>query len=353
MIIIPISFDLNEFKNDLKIFKKSKHSGSYVDSMDFELSVHTFWNQIEDKIKEHFENKGMDENQIEMKVQKTLQKIKNSPAGFSLNKFGLGEFLKNAAEPELGVNQLQFFIILNEEKAPLAPDGVIMLAIDNGIGFPESYLNKDTEKKQGLANVRVIKDPGYVEGKIENNETMIERKKTISTKSEKEGSFGGKGIGLEELAKAVSLYQKDHPKKILGRMLAGNIDDFNKSSFKSLISETEDFKLPKQGAVIILHSPYYSDELIKSCEDSFSTRYKDFIKNLDLAEKAEKDSEMELDSPPPQQALSVTIVMPKTPRTPFLFNVPKSPGTPTTPRTPLTREARNEKGKQYLRRQKS
>jgi hypothetical protein len=343
MITISIQYNLAGFKENLEEFKTEKSTGSYVDSIDFELEIMAFWNEIEEKIKQHFENKGMDESNIEAEVQKTVDKIKYSPAGYSINKFGLGEFLKNAAEPGLGVDALNFLIALDEEKNPLDAHGVTIIVIDNGRGYPKDYLNKDTEKKHGMANMRIVKDPGYVEGDRENKSAMMDRKKTVSNKTEKAGSLGGKGIGLVELAKAVSVYNKEDSKNVLGHMLIGNVDDLNKSPSKSLLSEVEDFKLPTRGAVTILYSPYYSNELIQACEDSFSTRYQDIITSKQLSKAANFDSDSDVEEQDSDVSMSISLAQlstlppPPTPVNKQLTNEPmffpkvNIPITPTTP----------------------
>ena len=364
-MLIFIPFDIDLFKKELQQFKNEKHSGEYVGSIGFELEVHVFWDLIEKEIKQQVENKTPDALEAENDVKKTLEKIKYSPAGFSLNKFGLGELLKNAAEPGLDITRLNFFIILNEEKAALEPNGIIIIVIDNGRGFAKSYLNKDVKKLQDMSNVRAIKDPAYVEGKIEDKEVVIERKKTLSNKLNIDNSLGGKGIGLVELAKTVTIYKKDQPSDILGRMLVGNIEDFDKTSFKSLLSNVEDFKLPKQGAVTIVCSPYYSEDLIKVCESSFSKRYKEFITNISFAERAEKNLEPGLSSlsqlstvtfppillmPPNQPTLSAHGIFPKVNFAAPLVEVSNVPHLTHVPRAPLSRERRNKIGIEYLRR---
>lgn len=304
--------NLNEFNEQIKIEKKeqtkietkeqtetkqTETKASYTESLAFGTQeLIPFLAALKKSIKQNLtKTVRKSKDPIETQANKIMEKILCSPAGYSLSHFGLAELLKNAAEPGLTATKLNFIIALDDEKEFLNPRGVTILVIDNGSGFSEKdYLDKDKEKKQeGFSNVHIIKDPGYVEGKLENKLVAKERKKTTSNKEGKLDSFGGRGLGLIELAKAATVYEEKNPTNILGRMLVGNIKELNKSTFKSLTSDIPDFTLPTQGAVTILYSPYYSDQLKESCGNSFSSFYNTHIVGKILGKQSEEKAEEE------------------------------------------------------------
>jgi hypothetical protein len=306
-MIINMTLDLDKYRSFVKEFeikekdeeeKKQKISPDYIKKTRFNYTESPNFmsdignpfrrllkEQISDNVKRDL---GQDATKEEIKIEskKIYEKIKRSPAGYNLSKFGLAEYLKNATHDTAKATKLNIILKMDEQASALDPRGLEILVIDNGGGFPKNYLDKDSDKKNNntlLANVRKVKDPGYEEGRVETSVEVIDRKKTISDKQESGEISAGKG--LNELAKVVSIVVSDKPEKVLGHMLIGNVDDLKKTPYISLANEAK-FSLPDHGAITYIHSPILDEDSIKKCD--ISTRYREFITDLDFTIQAKK-----------------------------------------------------------------